>query len=138
MIFFTSVIPTKDSEPLPSNCFQLIKPKENSALSWHTGTVASQQVFEKSGTVILTNAMLQSSPRGRNGAVAGVEYHGDSRPFGRPIPRPDQDTLQSDKGPGVVIETQTRPPLAGPYAFSRLPEPVDNLPKVRTHLFLKG
>ena len=109
----------------------MIKPKENAALSWHTGTVASQQVFEKSGTVILTNAMLQSSPRGRAGG-ATAEYHGDSRPFGRPIPKPDQENvLQIDKGPGVVIESQTRPPLAGPYAFSRLPEPVDNLPKVK-------
>ena len=35
-----------------------------------------------------------------------------------------------DEGPGVVYETVTRPPLAGPYAFSRLPEPVDNLPKL--------
>jgi len=25
----------------------------------------------------------------------------------------------------------TRPPLAGPYAFSKLPKPVDDLPKVR-------
>ena len=102
-------------------------------MSWHTGTVASQQVFERSGTVILTNAMLQSSPRGRGRAGGAIaEYHGDSRPFGRPIPKPDQENvLQIDKGPGVVIESQTRPPLAGPYAFSRLPEPVDNLPKVR-------
>jgi len=30
----------------------------------------------------------------------------------------------------VLYETVTRPPLAGPYAFSRLPEPVDNLPKL--------
>ena len=51
------------------NCclFQVIKPKENS-LSWHTGTEASQQVFEKSGTVVLTNAMLQNSPRARSRA----------------------------------------------------------------------
>ena len=47
--------------------FQVIKPKENS-LSWHTGTEASQQVFEKSGTVVLTNAMLQNSPRARSRA----------------------------------------------------------------------
>ena len=64
------------------------------------------------------------------GPAATVEYHGDNRPFGRPIPKPGQDSYIVDKGPGIVIETQTRPPLAGPYAFSRLPEPVDNLPKI--------
>ena len=109
--------------------FSVIKPKE-SALSWHTGSSASQQVFEKSGTIVLTNAVLQNSGRGRAKANVQIEYHGDSRPFGRPIPKPDQETLNPDKGPGVVVETQTRPPLAGPYAFSRLPKPVDNLPKV--------
>ena len=52
------------------------------------------------------------------------------RPLGRPLPRPDDTVVTPDEGPGVVYETVTRPPLAGPYAFSRLPEPVDNLPKL--------
>ena len=41
------------------------------------------------------------------------------------------NTVNSDIGPGVEYETVTRPPLAGPYAFSRLPKPVDDLPKVQ-------
>ena len=35
---------------------------------------------------------------------------------------------------GVIYETATRPPLAGPYAFSHIPTPVDDLPKI----FLKN
>lgn len=94
-------------------------------------------MFGRSGTVILTNGVLQSG-RGSFDAGGGsedsvrpqTEYHGESRPFGRPIPKPDANTLNPDKGPGITYEVNTRPPLAGPYAFSKLPEPVDNLPKI--------
>ena len=30
----------------------------------------------------------------------------------------------------MEYESATRPPLAGPYAFSRLPRPVDNRPRI--------
>ena len=110
--------------------FSVIKPKED-ALSWHTGSAASQQVFEDSGTVILTNGDLPSSGRrNRDGPVVQIEYRGENRPFGRPIPKPGVDTVNPDKGPALEYEVKTRPNLAGPYAFSKIPKPVDNLPKV--------
>ena len=40
------------------------------------------------------------------------------------------NTVNPDQGPGIEYETVTRPPLAGPYAFSKLPKPVDDLPMV--------
>jgi CD109 antigen len=118
-----------DSAKLPSffPWFKVIEPKEGS-LYWYTGASASRQVFQESGAVILSNGQLK---RGRSSnANVQVQHHGENRPFGRPLPRPDVDTLNPDQGPGVEYESATRPPLAGPYAFSRLPRPVDNLPKV--------
>jgi len=39
-------------------------------------------------------------------------------------------TLRPDLGPPVTHRLATRPPLAGPYAFSRIPPPVWNKPRV--------
>lgn len=39
-------------------------------------------------------------------------------------------TLRPDLGPPVTHRLATRPPLAGPYAFSRIPSPVWNKPRV--------
>lgn len=39
-------------------------------------------------------------------------------------------TLRPDLGPPVTHKLATRPPLAGPYAFSRIPPPVWNKPRV--------
>ena len=77
---------------------------------------------------ILTNGFLT------NGQYADVtrqtENTGEDRPTGRPIQVPDASTVRPDQGPGVIYETNTRPPLAGPYAFGRPPWPVDDLPKI--------
>lgn len=45
-------------------------------------------------------------------------------------PQYDTSTIKPDKGPGVSFQTVTRPPLAGPYAFSRIPRPVWDKPRV--------
>lgn len=37
---------------------------------------------------------------------------------------------KTDIGPAHVLKTNTRPPLAGPYAFSRIPKPYWNRPRV--------
>lgn len=50
----------------------------------------------------------------------------------RPIPAPGQLVVKPDLGPAVIVEPVTRPPLAGPYAFSRIPTPVRDKP----HVFL--
>jgi len=108
--------------------FRVIRPLKGS-LFWHTGSSASENVFTDSGTVLLTNAHVQPGRRRSAGKVT-VAHHGENRPLGRPLPNPDDNVSTPDQGPGLVYEASTRPPLAGPYAFSKLPEPVDNLPKL--------
>jgi CD109 antigen len=118
-----------DSAPDPSffPWFRVIEPKEGS-LYWYTGSSGSRPTFEDSGAIVLTNGRLQQG-RPNDGNVV-VQHRGENRPFGRPLPQPGVNIHKTDKGPGVEYETATRPPLAGPYAFSRLPRPVDNLPKI--------
>lgn len=41
----------------------------------------------------------------------------------------DSSTVKPDRGIGLSFHTVTRPPLAGPYAFSRIPRPVWDKPK---------
>lgn len=53
-----------------------------------------------------------------------------NRPTNRPIPARGSATVPVDKGPSVALPTLIRPPLAGPYAFSRIPTPVDDNPKI--------
>lgn len=53
-----------------------------------------------------------------------------NRPPNRPIPLPGRPALKPDLGPPVIFRSVTRPPLAGPYAFSRIPTPVWNRPRV--------
>lgn len=53
-----------------------------------------------------------------------------NRPLNRPIPPRGSATVAIDKGPAVTLKPLVRPPLAGPYAFSRIPTPVDNNPKI--------
>ena len=56
----------------------------------------------------MSNGQLQ---RGRPSAAstgAQVEHHGENRPLGRPLPSPDADTLNPDRGPGVEYEAATR------------------------------
>nr|CAD7195115.1 unnamed protein product [Timema douglasi] len=51
-------------------------------------------------------------------------------PQNRPAPTAGQSTVKADRGPPVVFRPVTRPPLEGPYAFSRIPTPVWNRPRV--------
>jgi len=99
---------------------------QQGSLSWHTGAGSSVDVFSESGLVVLTNGYLTNNPLttedGQNGAK--------NRTIGRPILGPGVSTVRPDLGPGVAYETATRPPLAGPYAFSRLPRPIDDLPRL--------
>ena len=108
--------------------FRVIRPIRGS-LYWHTGSSGSQNVFRDSGTVLLTNAQVQPGRRSSSQNVR-VVHQGDDRPLGRPLPNPDDNIITPDQGPGLIYETATRPPLAGPYAFSKLPKPVDNFPKI--------
>ena len=106
---------------------QTIKSTEGN-LYWYTGAAGSKQVYANSGVFILTNGFLTNGQYAD--ATRQTENTGEDRPIGRPIQAPDASTVKPDQGPGVIYETNTRPPLAGPYAFSRLPRPVDDLPKI--------
>lgn len=106
--------------------FRVVRPLKG-YLYWHTGSSGAQNVFSQSGTILMTNAHVQPGRRSTN---AKVVHHGENRPLGRPLPSPDDRVVNPDQGPGVIYETVTRPPLAGPYAFSYLPQPVDNRPKL--------
>lgn len=39
---------------------------------------------------------------------------------------------KTDVGPAHVLRTNTRPPLAGPYAFSRIPKPYWSRSRIHT------
>lgn len=39
-------------------------------------------------------------------------------------------TLKTDVGPPHKFKKNTKPPLAGPFAFSRIPKPFRNIPRV--------
>ena len=110
---------------------QTIKNREGN-LYWYTGAAGSKQVYSNSGVFLLTNGYLTNGGYADN--QRSTENTGEDRPIGRPIQAPDASTVKPDQGPGVIYESNTRPPLAGPYAFSRLPEPTDDLPKI----FLKN
>ena len=83
----------------------MIAPKEGS-LYWYTGASASRQTFAESGAAILTNGRLTNG-RDSN-AKTLVEHRGDSRPLGRPLPRPGVQTLNPDKGPGGALNAAER------------------------------
>ncbi|KYN33932.1 hypothetical protein ALC56_11746 [Trachymyrmex septentrionalis] len=74
----------------------------------------------KTGVIILTNGYVHENfpirPEILEGRITGSP-HGVS-------------TLRPDLGPPVTHRLATRPPLAGPYAFSRIPPPVWNKPRV--------
>lgn len=66
--------------------------------------------------------------------IAGSDWDmgliAQNRSLFRPIPAPGLPAVKLDLGPAVVYKPVTRPPLAGPYAFSRIPTPVWNKPWV--------
>jgi hypothetical protein len=64
------------------------------------------------------------------GSDRGLGLVAQNRPPFRPIPAPGLPVVKPDLGPAVVYKPVTRPPLAGPYAFSRIPPPVWNKPQV--------
>ncbi|BES88505.1 thioester-containing protein [Nesidiocoris tenuis] len=50
--------------------------------------------------------------------------------IGRPVPKPGTPGYKPDIGPRVPYKKGNRPPLAGPFAFSRLPKQVIHRPRV--------
>jgi len=103
---------------------QSIKSGQGS-LYWYTGSQSSRQTFDQSGVFLITSGYLT-----KPNSEETTNKEGVNRVIGRPILPPGVSTVRPDQGPGVEYESATRPPLAGPYAFSRLPRPSDDLPKI--------
>ncbi|XP_011135984.1 CD109 antigen isoform X2 [Harpegnathos saltator] len=87
---------------------------------WRPGSGTADDIFQKTGVVILTNGYVHENFALRSEFM-------DGRITGSPH---EVSTLRPDLGPSVTHRLATRPPLAGPYAFSRIPPPVWNKPRV--------
>ncbi|KAG5334656.1 CD109 protein, partial [Acromyrmex heyeri] len=100
---------------------------------WRPGSGTADDVFQKTGVIILTNGYVHENFPVRKyqntkfkNWIAGPEIL-EGRITGSPH---GVSTLRPDLGPPVTHRLATRPPLAGPYAFSRIPPPVWNKPRV--------
>lgn len=116
--------------------------RKRALFNWH-GTTTANDVFKNAGVVVLTNGLVYDfnpflasmQPLG-DGPVDGSSWDPQHRPaafngsFGREFAPVDASTVRPDLGPGLAYNAPTRPPLAGPYAFSYLPPPPDSRPRV--------
>ncbi|KAJ8680026.1 hypothetical protein QAD02_015813 [Eretmocerus hayati] len=82
--------------------------------SWiRPGSASTEEVFRKSGTVVLTNAYLHENPQ--------LTYPDDGRLHGPLSQGLSVSTLKPDIGPPVKHKFASRPAWAGRYAFSYVP-----------------
>ncbi|XP_043259825.1 CD109 antigen-like isoform X1 [Colletes gigas] len=88
---------------------------------WSPGSATAKEAFSESGAIIITNGYVHENVAIRQPGIL------DGRITGSPH---GASTLRPDLGPPVTHKLATRPPLAGPYAFSRIPPPVWNKPRV--------
>ncbi|XP_076182301.1 CD109 antigen isoform X1 [Ptiloglossa arizonensis] len=88
---------------------------------WSPGSATAKEVFGESGAIIITNGYVHENVAIRQPGILEGRITGS--PHGA-------STLRPDLGPPVTHKLATRPPLAGPYAFSRIPPPVWNKPRV--------
>ncbi|XP_044750502.1 CD109 antigen-like isoform X2 [Coccinella septempunctata] len=84
---------------------------------WKPGGSNIHSGIEDSGGDLITNAHISRKKLTVNDIYLRPTLH-------------DTSTVKPDRGFGLPIHPVTRPPLAGPYAFSRIPTPVWNIPKV--------
>ncbi|XP_023015119.2 thioester-containing protein 1 allele R1 isoform X1 [Leptinotarsa decemlineata] len=85
--------------------------------SWHPGASNPHTAIYESGADLQTNAHVNRHKPTLEDIYLRPVFYGSS-------------TVKPDRGFGLPIHSVTRPPLAGPYAFSRIPKPVWNMPKV--------
>ncbi|XP_072395001.1 thioester-containing protein 1 allele R1-like [Diabrotica undecimpunctata] len=86
-------------------------------LSWYPGASNLHNAIFESGADIATNTRINRYKPTLEDIYLRPVFYGPS-------------TVKPDRGLGLPIHSATRPPLAGPYAFSRIPRPVWNRPKV--------
>ncbi|XP_050306884.1 CD109 antigen [Anthonomus grandis grandis] len=94
----------------------LSRPSRNH-LMWKPGASNPHSAVYDAGADLMTNAHINRAKPTLQDIYLRPVFYGSS-------------TIKPDRGFGVHLPTVTRPPLAGPYAFSRIPKPVWNKPKV--------
>ncbi|CAG9825408.1 unnamed protein product [Phaedon cochleariae] len=85
--------------------------------AWYPGASNPHTAIYESGADLLTNAHVNRHKPTLEDIYLRPIFYGSS-------------TIKPDRGYGLQVHSVTRPPLAGPYAFSRIPRPVWNVPKV--------
>ncbi|KAL1497123.1 hypothetical protein ABEB36_008133 [Hypothenemus hampei] len=97
--------------------YSLISRSSKNYFMWKPGASNPHSAIYEAGADILTNAHIDRRKPTLEDIYLRPLFYGSS-------------TVKPDRGFGVPLPTVTRPPLAGPYAFSRIPKPVWNKPKV--------
>ncbi|KAJ8965945.1 hypothetical protein NQ317_008000, partial [Molorchus minor] len=90
---------------------------KKSKFMWKPGSSNSYAAIYESGANLLTNSHVDRFQPTLEDIYLRPVFYGPS-------------TIKPDRGLGLPIHSVTRPPLAGPYAFSRIPRPIWNKPKV--------
>ncbi|XP_057670871.1 thioester-containing protein 1 allele R1-like [Diorhabda carinulata] len=93
------------------------KRNSKNKLIWYPGSNNIHNAIFESGADIGTNCHINRAKPTLEDIYLRPVFYGPS-------------TVKPDRGLGLPIHSVTRPPLAGPYAFSRIPKPVWNKPKV--------
>ncbi|CAG9853917.1 unnamed protein product [Phyllotreta striolata] len=91
--------------------------RTKSKISWYPGASNPHSAIFESGADIATNTHINRMKPTLEDIYLRPVFYGSS-------------TIKPDRGLVLPIHAVTRPPLAGPYAFSRIPRPVWNKPKV--------
>ncbi|XP_030765290.1 CD109 antigen [Sitophilus oryzae] len=97
--------------------YALISRESNKPFVWKPGASNPHAAVYDAGADLLTNAHINRHKPSLEDIYLRPVFYGSS-------------TVKPDRGFGVPLHSVTRPPLAGPYAFSRIPKPVWNKPKV--------
>ncbi|XP_019757340.2 CD109 antigen [Dendroctonus ponderosae] len=97
--------------------YTLISRNSKNYFMWKPGASNPLSAVFEAGADLLTNARIDQRKPTLEDIYLRPVFYGSS-------------TVKPDRGFGVQLPTVTRPPLAGPYAFSRIPKPVWNKPKV--------
>lgn len=83
--------------------------------------------FNDVGATIMTNAN-EPPPNDTSSRLPPITYKVQRAPDGTPLYTVIEKQPRAQ--PAHEFKTNTRPPLAGPYAFSRIPKPHKNIPRL--------
>ncbi|EFA04694.1 CD109 antigen-like Protein [Tribolium castaneum] len=107
----------KKYDPAQQSPYSMIMHDSKYHFFWKPGAANPHSAIYNSGADLLTNSHVDRHQPTLEDIYLRPVFYGTS-------------TVKPDRGFGLPLHTVTRPPLAGPYAFSRIPKPVWNKPKV--------